>query len=124
MARSTRARGASYTPEELNDPDPPAVIIRRAELGYVDRKEEVPSVGMDSSPPSEKDSKSSEIVTANPPQPAPEMESHSGAQEAEMDSTAHSTGTRGRRATQRQSAKKATSRATVIDDEDFDDEDF
>lgn len=37
MASTSRYGGASYTAEELADPSPPAVIIRRAELGYVDR---------------------------------------------------------------------------------------
>lgn len=41
MASTSRYGGPSYTPDELSDPDLPAVIIRRAELGFVDRPAEV-----------------------------------------------------------------------------------
>lgn len=37
MASTSKYGGASYTPAELADPELPQVIIRRAELGYVDR---------------------------------------------------------------------------------------
>lgn len=48
MASSGKYTGASYTPAELSDPQLPTVIIRRAEIGFVDRTEESPSVGNNS----------------------------------------------------------------------------
>lgn len=77
MASTSKYGGASYTADELADPDLPAVIIRRAELGYVDRKPQPdipegdpPSLGNNSSPSEQNQSTPDEQPKAAPRKPA------------------------------------------------------
>lgn len=114
MASSTRYGGASYTPEELADPDLPAVIIKRAELGYVDRPaveemEDESSLGNSSTPSTEKPPTSDDKPNQSPRKPARMTGNRSKQQESKGSSTAHSTDGDGRETGSQQS-----------DDVDFD----
>ena len=118
MAKGTRYGGMSHTPNELADPDLP-VRIKRAEIGYVDRTEESPSVGMDYSQPSESENSQSGRGNQLLPQPAHTTENRSVPQEKVMDSTAHTTVGAGPRKTARPSGNTAKrTRATFIDEVD------
>lgn len=95
MASSTRHGGPSYTPDELADPDLPAVIVKRAELGYVDRKEKEgkssqKTDGGDSTQSSEKQATHTNSPEKADPKPARMTANRSKARKTE-DSTAHST---------------------------------
>lgn len=74
MAKSTRSGGASFTPAEMADPEPP-VIIRRAMLGGDPSLRE--KVGGDSSQSSENVPTSDENSGQLPRKPARSTESHS-----------------------------------------------
>lgn len=96
MASTSRHGGPSWTADELADPDLPAVIIRRAEIGYVDRKEkEEPksalAVGGDSIRSSEKPAKSNDKPKPPLLKPAPTTANRSKAEQVGS-SSAHSTG--------------------------------
>lgn len=88
MASTSKYGGASHTPEELADPDLP-VRIQRAEIGFVDRKEE-PSPGNSSSPSTPKQEKHDEQLKAPPRKAARTTGNRSKAQTPE-DSTVDST---------------------------------
>ena len=89
MASTSKYGGASHTPEELADPDLP-VRIHRAEIGFVDRKEES-SLGTSSSPSTEKPEKSDDKPKATPRKAVRTTGNRSGRQGTETDSTARST---------------------------------
>ena len=124
MAKGTRYGGMSHTPAELADPDLP-VRIKRAEIGYVDRQEVEPSVGMGSSQSSENENSQSDSESQSPPLPAHTTESLSDPREAGTVSTAHTTVGVGPRKTARPSgstAKRARATKSVeTADVDFDD---
>jgi len=124
MAKGTRYGGMSHTPEELADPDLP-VRIKRAEIGFVDRQEVEPSVGMDSSQSSESEKSGNASESHNLLQPAHSTENPSAQPEREMDSDAHlmATGGQSRLAKPSARARSAKSRVTSVntteDDEFF-----
>lgn len=89
MASTSKYGGASHTPEELADPDLP-VRIKRAEIGFVDRKEESPSAGNNSKASEQNASKSDEQQKTVSRKAARTTANRSKAQAAE-DSTADST---------------------------------
>lgn len=122
MASSTKAGGASFTPDEANDPDKAIYRPKRAEIGYIDRpeQEEEPSVGTDSSQSSEKDKSPSDSEKPSRRQPARTTVSHSKQPEKETDSGAPSTDTDGQKTTRKPSAKKAAVRSTDDEFDDFD----
>lgn len=82
MAKST-GEGASFTPAELRDPDPP-IRVRRAELGRVDQL-----AGTDSSERLPKEQQSNAQETVNRLEPAQTTGSHSS-QTDTVDSAADS----------------------------------
>lgn len=68
MAKTTKAAGPTFTPEELSDQDPPArVRIKRAELGVVDQWQ---MDGTDSSAQSNKSGRSDKKVSGQGHPPA------------------------------------------------------
>lgn len=103
MAKSTRARGDTYTPEELDDPNPP-VKIQRAMLGG-----EPESVGNPSSESSENAPQSNQTEEDNLPSPAQTTDNPSNrTEEKPEDSTVDTTGGGGHKTTRRPSAKKSS----------------
>lgn len=126
MAKTTKAKGDTYTARELNDPNPP-VRIRRPMLGEVDK----PSVGSNLETSSENETKTKSSETQSPRSPAPVTESLSSGPETVTDSDADTTVTDGQRKTQQPSddkpvkstpAKKTTgkARARQVDESEFD----
>lgn len=73
MAKVTKANGPSFTDEELRDPTPPSVIIRRVELGGAR-----PSDGSNSAVSTEKPLTENGSVVENHPSPALTTENPSG----------------------------------------------
>ena len=101
MAKVTKDNGPSFTDEELRDPTPPSVIIRRMELGGVR-----PSDGNNSSVSTVKQHTGDGSVAENHQSPAQTTENPSDQQTEEELSDADSTGGHGR------TTEKASSRRT------------
>lgn len=120
MAKVTKANGPSFTDEELRDPTPPSVIIRRMELGGVR-----PSDGNNSSVSTKKPLTGNDLVVENHQSLAQTTENLSGQQTEEELSDADSTGGHGQtteKASSRRSGRRTVTRgkeASAPDDFNF-----